>query len=93
MKTHLHRPRRLVALIGSLVLAGTALAACGGDDAEGADDMTLRVNVFGNFGYEDLYDQFEKDHPGVTIVETAEGDLGAVQHPAHPEDRGRQRRR
>ena len=27
MKTHLHRPRRLVALIGSLVLAGTALAA------------------------------------------------------------------
>ena len=77
MKTHLHRPRRLVALIGSLVLAGTALAACGGDDAEGADDMTLRVNVFGNFGYEALYDQFEKDNPGVKIVETAEGDLGA----------------
>ncbi len=39
--------------------------------------MTLRVNVFGNFGYEDLYDQFEKDNPGVTIVETAEGDLTA----------------
>ena len=38
--------------------------------------MTLRVNVFGNFGYEDLYDQFEKDNPGVKIVETAEGDLG-----------------
>ncbi len=42
--------------------------------------MTLRVNVFGNFGYEDLYKQFEEDHPGVKIVETAEGDLGAVQH-------------
>ncbi len=39
--------------------------------------MTLRVNVFGNFGYEALYDQFEKDNPGVKIVETAEGDLGA----------------
>jgi cellobiose transport system substrate-binding protein len=78
MNTHLNRTR-LTALIGSLVLAGTALAACGGDDGgdEAGEDMTLRVNVFGNFGYEELYDQFEKENPGVKIVETAEGDLGA----------------
>ena len=59
-----------------LVVAGASLTGCGGDGNAAGDKMTLRVNVFGNFGYEDLYDQFEKDHPGVTIVETAEGDLG-----------------
>jgi cellobiose transport system substrate-binding protein len=69
-------PTRLTALLGSLILAGSGLAACGGDDAEGSEDVTLRVNVFGNFGYEDLYKQFEQENPGVKIVETAEGDLG-----------------
>ncbi len=59
-----------------LVVAGASLTGCGGDGNAAGDEMTLRVNVFGNFGYKDLYDQFEKDHPGVTIVETAEGDLG-----------------
>ena len=66
---------RAGAAVAALVTMGTFLSACGGDDAA-AGDVTLRVNVFGNFGYEKLYDQFEKDHPGVTIVETAEGDLG-----------------
>ena len=69
------RVRRTAAAVGVLLLAPAALAGCG-DDAEGSDSTTLRVNVFGNFGYEDLYKQFEKDHPGVKIVETAEGDLG-----------------
>ena len=92
MNHQLRATRRIAAAIGVLLTASAALAGCGGD-ADGADSTTLRVNVFGNFGYEELYDQFEKDHPGVKIVETAEGDLGAVQHPAHPEDRGRQRGR
>ena len=69
------RVRRTAAAVGVLLIASAALAGCG-DDAEGSDSTTLRVNVFGNFGYEDLYKQFEKDHPGVKIVETAEGDLG-----------------
>src|ERR1044072_4877359 len=69
------RVRRTAAAGGVLPLASAALAGCG-DDAEGSDSTTLRVNVFGNFGYEDLYKQFEKDHPGVKIVETSEGDLG-----------------
>jgi len=68
--------RRTAAAVGVLLLASAALAGCGDDDAEGSDATTLRVNVFGNFGYEDLYKQFEADHPGVKIVETAEGDLG-----------------
>ena len=34
--------------------------------------MTLRVDLFGDFGYHDLYKQFEKAHPGVTIKEDIE---------------------
>jgi cellobiose transport system substrate-binding protein len=65
----------------AMTVAGMAatLAACGGsqggDGGEG-EETTLRVNLFGRFGYEDLYEQFEKENPGVAIVETAEGDLG-----------------
>ncbi|QIG44505.1 extracellular solute-binding protein [Nocardioides anomalus] len=71
------RARRTAAAAGLLLLAAAGLAGCG-DDADGASgsDTTLRVSVFGNFGYEDLYKQFERDHPGVKIVETSEGDLG-----------------
>ena len=34
--------------------------------------MTLRVDLFGDFGYHDLYKQFEAAHPGVTIKEDIE---------------------
>jgi cellobiose transport system substrate-binding protein len=70
--------RKRIATVAALVLgASAALAACGGDDdGGGSGQTTLRVNVFGNFGYEELYDQFEADHEGVRIVESAEGDLG-----------------
>ncbi len=73
------KSRRIAAFLGLVMVATPALAACGDDDEGGAsgEDVTLRVNVFGNFGYEDLYKEFEADHPGVTIVESAEGDLGA----------------
>jgi cellobiose transport system substrate-binding protein len=36
------------------------------------DSTTLRVDLFGDFGYHDLYKQFEKTHPGVTIKEDIE---------------------
>ena len=36
------------------------------------ENVTLRVNLFGDFGYHDLYKQFEKAHPGVTIKEDIE---------------------
>ncbi|CAN5438880.1 ABC transporter substrate-binding protein [soil metagenome] len=53
------------------------LAGCGGSsDGASGGSMTLRVSDFGNFGYEKLYRQFEKAHPGVQVVESAEGDLG-----------------
>ena len=65
--------------LSAAAVAAVGLTACGSDsDSDAADggETKLRVNVFGNFGYEDLYKQFEADHPGVTIVESAEGDLG-----------------
>ena len=72
--------RRRVVAVGTAFVVAAGLAACGGDDSGGGsgdgEDVTLRVNLFGRFGYADLYQQFEDDHPGVTIVETAEGDLG-----------------
>ncbi len=72
--------RSRIAALGVLaVVSVPALAACGSDDGDGSGggDTTLRVSVFGNFGYEDLYKEFEADNPGVKIVESAEGDLGA----------------
>jgi len=75
MNHQLRATRRIAATVGVLLTASAALAGCGGD-SDGADATTLRVSVFGNFGYEKLYDQFEKDHPGVKVVETSEGDLG-----------------
>ncbi|MBW9209736.1 extracellular solute-binding protein [Mumia sp. zg.B53] len=70
------RRSRLLASAAALVMM-SSLAACGGDsDDESGKDVTLRVNLFGKFGYADLYKQFEKENPGVKIVETAEGDLG-----------------
>jgi cellobiose transport system substrate-binding protein len=75
MDHQLRATRRVAAALGVLLTASAALAGCGGD-SDGADTTTLRVSVFGNFGYEKLYSQFEKDHPGVKVVETSEGDLG-----------------
>ena len=74
----MNRTQRIAAAAASALVMGVVAAGCGGSDDKGSGDenVTLRVNVFGNFGYEDLYKQFEADHPGVKIVETAEGDLG-----------------
>ncbi|WP_328342586.1 ABC transporter substrate-binding protein [Micromonospora sp. NBC_00421] len=66
--------RRLavIALVATTALLTTT--ACGGDD-EAADGgpVTLTVDVFGQFGYEKLYRQYEADHPGIKIVERGTG--------------------
>ncbi len=58
------------ALTGVLVLAACGGSGNGGgDDADSGDGVTLKVSLFGTFGYEEsgLFDEYEASHPGVTI--------------------------
>jgi cellobiose transport system substrate-binding protein len=66
------RRAALLAAAG-LVLAGPALAGCSGSKANtGAasnEPVTLTINLFGDFGYKELYDKYHQLHPNVTIKE------------------------
>jgi cellobiose transport system substrate-binding protein len=65
------RPKRTAAaiLVIALVTTGALLASSASATSH---STTLRVDLFGDFGYHDLYRQFEKAHPGVTIKEDIE---------------------
>ena len=66
--------RRLaaVALIAATSLLATT-ACGGGDDDAGDGPVTLTVDVFGQFGYEELYKEYMAANPGVKIVERGTG--------------------
>ncbi|MEU7980211.1 extracellular solute-binding protein [Micromonospora sp. NPDC049081] len=66
--------RRLaaIALVATTALL-TTTACGGGDEAADGGPVTLTVDVFGQFGYEKLYRQYEADHPGIKIVERGTG--------------------
>ncbi|MFC4911951.1 extracellular solute-binding protein [Actinomadura gamaensis] len=54
--------------VAVLAAAGVLAAACGGGgDSKSDKKIQLTVDVFGEFGYEGLYQQFEQSHPGVTV--------------------------
>ncbi|MFE7651152.1 carbohydrate ABC transporter substrate-binding protein, partial [Streptomyces phaeoluteigriseus] len=66
---------RILAPVALASVAALALAGCsggnGGGDAGSADEeITLTVTTFGAFGYDDLYDEYEKAHPNVKIEAT-----------------------
>jgi cellobiose transport system substrate-binding protein len=69
------RPWRATGLVAATLAASLTLAACGGSgdggggDADSGGDVTLKVSLFGTFGYEEsgLFDEYEASHPGVTI--------------------------
>lgn len=73
MATFTRRRLAAVALIATTALLGTA--ACGGGDDKPAADgpITLTVDVFGQFGYDDLYKEYMASHPNVKIVERGTG--------------------
>jgi cellobiose transport system substrate-binding protein len=69
--THQSRRRRsLAALLVTVALVGTGYAATTASGKGSATEITLTVSLFGDFGYHDLYEQYEKAHPGVTIKES-----------------------
>lgn len=53
----------------SVTLLASGCSASGGGAASG-DDIELTVTTFGTFGYDDLYKEYEADHPGITIKPT-----------------------
>src|SRR3954447_3895083 len=53
-----------ILLVGAVALVAPLATAA---SATTHDSTTLRVDLFGDFGYHDLYKQFEKTRPGVTI--------------------------
>jgi cellobiose transport system substrate-binding protein len=73
------RSPRTAALGLGLAAVLVAATGCGGDDDSpaatggGGDQVTLTVNVFGNFGYADLYKEFQASHPNIKIVERGTG--------------------
>ena len=58
----------LLVAAGALVTGLAAMAA----SASRQDTITLTIDVFGDFGYHDLYTQYQNAHPGITIKEDTE---------------------
>jgi cellobiose transport system substrate-binding protein len=72
MKRFLRTPRRrattLVAVVVALGLAITAMTASTASGSK-RDKITIRVGLFGDFGYHDLYAKYEASHPNIDIKE------------------------
>jgi cellobiose transport system substrate-binding protein len=70
-------PRRRLAAAALLAVSVLAAATgCGGGDnaSSGQDEtITLTVDTFGQFGYEELYKQYMSTHPNIKIVERGTG--------------------
>jgi cellobiose transport system substrate-binding protein len=69
-----HRLGRVLAPLLTLSLLGAGVAACG-DSGTGAKNgkVTLTVGLFGDFGFQPLYEEYKKSHPNIQIKErTAE---------------------
>ena len=59
---------RLVALL-ALAVVIAAGATAGSAVGKTHDTITLRVSLFGDFGYHNVYKAFQKTHPNINIVE------------------------
>jgi len=60
---------KALALVGGVV-AAVAVGLVATTASARSRDVTLNVSLFGDFGYHELYKQYEAAHPGVTINES-----------------------
>jgi cellobiose transport system substrate-binding protein len=66
------RPRARLRVLAALLIVGgivTAGLVAGTASGSGRAQTTLRVSLFGDFGYHDLYKQYEASHPNIDIKE------------------------
>jgi cellobiose transport system substrate-binding protein len=70
VKQKLRHRRSFAAVLVVAALAGAGWAATTAAGKSSAEEVTLTVSLFGDFGYHDLYKQYEAAHPGVTIKES-----------------------
>lgn len=67
------RLRKITTLAGvaSLAIVASGCSGGGNDEPASADNpVNLTVTTFGQFGYDDLYAEYEEQNPGVTIEAT-----------------------
>ena len=77
MKSILKRRGRLVLVAAVVAVLATASGlSVKGASAAKRSNVTLTIDVFGDFGYHDLYKQYEASHPGITIKEDTEDYAG-----------------
>jgi len=72
IKPTIRSPRSRLRLLVALLVLGVAVATslvAGTASGSGKDKVTLRVSLFGDFGYHDLYAQYEAAHPNIDIKE------------------------
>src|SRR6266704_2560227 len=72
MRDRMRRGLRSAAAVlaaGSLVAAAAACSGDNGKASTGSGKITLTVDTFGTFGYDDLYRQYEAAHPNIKITE------------------------
>jgi cellobiose transport system substrate-binding protein len=72
-RIHARRGRIVLAVLVAAGVVTSALAASGASASRHANNITLTIDVFGDFGYHNLYKQYEATHPGITIKEDTEG--------------------
>ena len=68
-RIHTGRRWKVLAVIGGVV-AAVSVGLVATTASAKSHDTTLNVSLFGDFGYHDLYKQYEAAHPGVTINES-----------------------
>ncbi|GAA2378879.1 ABC transporter substrate-binding protein [Dactylosporangium salmoneum] len=74
-----HIRTRARTLIGLILAGAGVLAASACSEAISAPErkITLTVDTFGKFGYDELFRQYERSHPGVTVKSRAVENLDA----------------